>query len=223
MTAEDNAKTKSKWRVVKIVVVVLAGLALVYWFWLPADIRARESSRRATCQNQLRKIGLALHMYSTRHGGKFPQGESAADVFSQLIEGEYLREEVGWFATPVYVCPGATKDIRAWKRIRKPTEETCSYEFVPGIHSYSPPDFIVAFERSAEHHNYRIAPLWAPVILGSRGNVLFVDGHATWMREEGFQEHMSWQREMMKRLEESGQYIKRDQWWQGRHNERSTQ
>jgi len=155
------------------------------------------------------QIGSAMHMYSTDHDDNFPQGTTAADVFIQLIEGGYLSEKVGWPRTPVYVCPGATADVKAWRRAKKPTEETCSYEFLPGVHSHSLSDFVVGFDKSVSNHEY----MTLPGAFVSRGrNVLFVDGHVEWNPEEYFEERLEWPREMMKSMEDGGEYVPLEDW-----------
>jgi prepilin-type processing-associated H-X9-DG protein len=204
---EIAKEQKLKWLIV--VICVLGFAAVVRWGWYPADARARRSSRRAECKNKLREIGLALDMYSAGHKGKFPDGETAADVFSQLVEGEYLSEEVGRYGTPVYVCPGAKEDIKAWKRSRQLTEETCSYEWVAGIDADSPPKFVLAFDKTADHHRP-----------GEMRMILFVDGHVELMLEENFQEYMSWQREMIRGMKEGGEYVNFYEWRDKRDEKR---
>lgn len=78
---------------------VLALLALIL---VPAIGRARESSRRATCQNNLKQMGIVFKMYSIENKDTFPPISPIPDnwmVDTATVWPEYLTD------LRVLICP----------------------------------------------------------------------------------------------------------------------
>jgi len=208
MADEGDAGRKSRAWIWQLAIVALILLCVVIAL-IPPHRRAAESAERSTCKNNLMQIGLALHLYATDHDESFPPGETAVEVFSELIEEGLLDKTWGFWKIPVFVCPGAREDVEAWKRTRKLTEETCSYDYVSGLSAASPPEFALAFDRSVTNHAFTASP-GQRVYRGRL--VLYVDAHVEWNTEEGFHQWMEWQREMMRRMEGGGGYVRFDKW-----------
>lgn len=54
--------------------VVIAIIAILAAMLLPALTNAKEKANRASCQNGLRQLGIALQLYGGDHGERLPQG-----------------------------------------------------------------------------------------------------------------------------------------------------
>lgn len=122
--------------------------------FMPNLSMARESSRKISCINNLKQIGLALRMFSNTNNEEFPKQNGAAGL-------DELRSE-GFLENPqVYICPSTSK------KPAKPgdplTEETVSYYYVGGLTEADSANLPIAFDKNGNHDKY--------------GNILYVDGH----------------------------------------------
>jgi prepilin-type N-terminal cleavage/methylation domain-containing protein/prepilin-type processing-associated H-X9-DG protein len=66
--------------------VVIAIIGILAAILLPALARAREAARRASCQNNLKQIGLMFKMYSGENRGKYPP--------QQMWDGDDCNREI---------------------------------------------------------------------------------------------------------------------------------
>jgi type II secretory pathway pseudopilin PulG len=89
-----------KWWELAIAMGLLATLAIIL---LPFFARARESSRRASCQNNLKQLGLVVKMYANEsRGERFPPRSPIPDNWildMHAVYPEYLTDP------NVLVCP----------------------------------------------------------------------------------------------------------------------
>jgi prepilin-type N-terminal cleavage/methylation domain-containing protein len=76
--------------------VVIAIIGIVVGMLLPAVQQAREAANRVTCANNLKQIGLAMHLYADRQGSLPPSRKTKAEspTWAWLILPELEQENL---------------------------------------------------------------------------------------------------------------------------------
>ena len=182
--------------------VVIAIIAILAAILFPVFAKAREKSRQAACQSNLKQIGLAIRMYAEDYDDGMPPSRDAAgsawwpDYISPYVQQKSISK--------VFICPsGATSTyMQVWGTTNKNNYLNYAYLHVmdPSAIGDYPPRRItqcvypdkkgMVIDASGQIPTFSDVQSWngtnplsyfADARHNGGLNTLFVDGHVKWM------------------------------------------
>jgi prepilin-type N-terminal cleavage/methylation domain-containing protein/prepilin-type processing-associated H-X9-DG protein len=179
--------------------VVIAILAILAALLMPVFNKSQMRAKRIWCENSQRQIGLAFHVFSNDHAGKFSMEASTNDGGSlEFVESGFSGGETFYTAykhfqalanelvqPQILVCP---TDIKRTIASNFPALQNENVSYFVGVNStFDKPESILAGDRNLATNSYQdptilqIGPVsrlqWTWEMHQSKGNVVFADGH----------------------------------------------
>ena len=184
------------------ILVVISIIAILAAILFPAFARARENARRASCQSNLKQIGLGFTQYLQDYDERYPMLDNHIKGWAQQLD-PYLK------STQLFACPSdAGSDVSMSNnggqipasyavnvRIVKPEYTDPKFETYSSVALNAPSQKILAGENGSSDsgmgwYDWYTADKWNEVAgngfkghLGT-GNFLFADGHVKALRLE---------------------------------------
>ncbi len=186
--------------------VVIAIIAILAAILFPVFAKARENARKASCQSNLKQLGLSANMYVQDYDEAYPHlkvdafatgtppsvtiaGYSTKNNWTQLLT-PYVKNDQLWFCPstrqPTYFVNSylaMAKNVYAYypPATGRPLAQIPNVASTPMMADYNPADgkTCPGVGDASRYQNYCAGNLGD--VHSGGGNIVFVDGHVKWM------------------------------------------
>ena len=176
--------------------VVIAIISILAGMLLPALSKARESARKTVCLNKLKQLGLGLRMYAQNHNNRYPPD---GDCFKE--DGDFFKNYIKYLK--LLHCPssGAPPEGITVTNLSGPRAKINSYTYREAQSERRQIDLLetkihFTFDsRGGSCSGDGYALMWdycggsstGGNHKGIGGNVLYLDQHVNWLKQEEWQ------------------------------------
>ena len=109
MQLTPNHRAKTAFTLIELLVVI-AIIAILAAILFPVFARARENARRASCQSNLRQIGLGVLQYTQDYDEKYPSREYSGATPAAANQANSWRRQIYPYlkSAQIFACPSNT-------------------------------------------------------------------------------------------------------------------